>query len=340
MPVNKVRRRGSYAPLSAHYYKDTAVIEAGEKAELLYVRSLAFCADVLSDGFISDAQLVHCAIGLTSVRARVARLVDVGLWVRVNGGYAVRSWLHWNRSRDDILQMADQDSQRKKPQVSEYDPPPDPTDEGEPVESDSERNPNGIREGSHARRPARAPSKANSSSNSNSTPELPLAPRGGSGGSSPEPIPADESKTASRKRSADPRGHRLPDDWWPDADDLAWYRENCPALAAVANRGQKLTEEFRDYWWSKAGKDARKVDWSRTWRNRMRDREDQAVNQQSRGRPGSPNARPSASDAAVAQAQSLRRGPRPEPPSDTSGSPPRLATSNGLVIDYHRPESA
>ena len=44
VPNNKVRRNGSYAPLSSRYYKDDAIILAGERAELLYVRGLAFSA--------------------------------------------------------------------------------------------------------------------------------------------------------------------------------------------------------------------------------------------------------------------------------------------------------
>jgi hypothetical protein len=34
---------------------------------------------------------------------------------------------------------------------------------------------------------------------------------------------------------------------------------------------QKVAECFRDHWLSKAGKDARKVDWSATWRNWCRE---------------------------------------------------------------------
>ena len=48
---------GPYAPLSASYYRDDAILEAGEKAEVLYVRGLAFCSDAMSDGFISDRQV-------------------------------------------------------------------------------------------------------------------------------------------------------------------------------------------------------------------------------------------------------------------------------------------
>lgn len=116
MPNNKVRRNGSYAPLSSRYYKDDAVILAGERAELLYVRGLAFCAEVLTDGFISDAQLARfVGAGLSGVKARATRLVDCDLWQRddESGGYWVLSWLKWNQSKDEISDKLRIDSDRK-----------------------------------------------------------------------------------------------------------------------------------------------------------------------------------------------------------------------------------
>lgn len=115
MPVNKVRRNGSYAPLSAHYYKDDAIQEAGEKAEVLFTRGMAFCADVLSDGFISDRQLRIAGVGLSGVEGRAATLVAVGLWRRDDerGGYWLVSWLKWNRSREEIAELAEKDTRRK-----------------------------------------------------------------------------------------------------------------------------------------------------------------------------------------------------------------------------------
>ena len=116
MPNNRVRRNGSYAPLSARYYKDDSVATAGEKAELLYVRGLAFCAEVLSDGFISDIQLTRfVGVGMTGVPTRAKRLVDVELWVRdeERGGYWVASWLKWNQSKDEIGEKLRADSERK-----------------------------------------------------------------------------------------------------------------------------------------------------------------------------------------------------------------------------------
>lgn len=145
MPVNKVRRKGSYAPLSAHYYKDDAIADAGEAAELLYVRGLAFCADVLSDGFISDRQLERfVGVGMRDAPKRAKKLGEVGLWERVAGGWQVSGWLKWNRSKDDITELNRQDSDRKttKPAQPEDDVPP-PTDADAPPDSDP--NPNGIR---------------------------------------------------------------------------------------------------------------------------------------------------------------------------------------------------
>jgi hypothetical protein len=116
MVANRVRRRGSYAPLSAHYYKDDAIMRVGEKAELLFVRGLAFGADVLKNGFISDLQLEHfVGVGMRDAKARAAKLCEVNLWVRDDdeGGYWVSSWLEWNLSAEQISDKLKADSARK-----------------------------------------------------------------------------------------------------------------------------------------------------------------------------------------------------------------------------------
>lgn len=118
MPVNQVKRNGSYAPLSAYYYDDDAVIRAGERAEVLFTRSLAFGARQLKDGFITDAQVTRLGVGLSGVAARVAKLVEVGLWERVEdsdegSGYKVRRWLKWNASADEIASKQKKDAERK-----------------------------------------------------------------------------------------------------------------------------------------------------------------------------------------------------------------------------------
>lgn len=116
MAVNRVRRNGSYAPLSAHYYKDDALAEAGEAAELLFVRGLAFSADILKDGFISDVQLTRfVGVGMADAEERAARLVEVGLWRRDKrrGGYHVKSWAKWNATLEEIKAKQAADAARK-----------------------------------------------------------------------------------------------------------------------------------------------------------------------------------------------------------------------------------
>lgn len=151
MPVNKIRRNGSFAPLSANYYKDDAIAAAGEAAELLYVRALAFCADVLSDGFVSEVQLTRFpGVGMRDATKRAKRLVEVGLWERVEGGYRVTSWLRWNRSKDEIKELTSKDRERKTPPSngSDDEPPPDsdriPNGNRAEDAPGSERNPNGF----------------------------------------------------------------------------------------------------------------------------------------------------------------------------------------------------
>lgn len=108
------KSNGPYAPLSATYYRDDAILEVGESGELLFVRCLAFLADASSDGFITERQMkVVVGMGLKNVPARIASLLEVGLIENVDGGYIVRSWLKWNKSTDDIGKHLKRDRERK-----------------------------------------------------------------------------------------------------------------------------------------------------------------------------------------------------------------------------------
>jgi len=105
---------GAYAPLSASYYLDDALLEAGEKAEVLFVRGLAFSSNSDADGFITDRQVVNVlGIGMRDAAARAKKLVEVGLWERLDGGYVVRQWLKWNKSASDIGRALKKDRERK-----------------------------------------------------------------------------------------------------------------------------------------------------------------------------------------------------------------------------------
>lgn len=108
------KRLGAYAKLSATYYRDDAVLAAGDAAEVLFCRSLAFCAEAGSDGYITDRQVVVIGVGLKGLTKRVASLVTEGVWEKVDGGYVVRSWLKWNRSAEEAGMVRRKDRERKK----------------------------------------------------------------------------------------------------------------------------------------------------------------------------------------------------------------------------------
>lgn len=86
------------------------------------------------------------------------------------------------------------------------------------------------------------------------------------------PIPIDTYTSTQRDNTPNPspaapaqRGTRLPADWQPAPDLIAWARKTRPDLDPALQ-----AESFRDYWHAKPGKEGRKVDWVATWRNWIR----------------------------------------------------------------------
>lgn len=74
-------------------------------------------------------------------------------------------------------------------------------------------------------------------------------------------IPPEVKSNGRRKR-----GTRIAPDWQPTAEDIAFAAEHGIVNGQVA----RFADEFRDYWTAASGKGAVKLDWSATWRNRVR----------------------------------------------------------------------
>ena len=81
---------------------------AGTAAAWLYVAGLCYCARYLTDGFIADVSLAGLGqYGKSRARTLAAKLVEVGLWERVDGGHRVHDYLQWNRSKAETEQQRD-----------------------------------------------------------------------------------------------------------------------------------------------------------------------------------------------------------------------------------------
>ncbi len=68
------------------------------------------------------------------------------------------------------------------------------------------------------------------------------------------------------KGAKEPRGTRLPEDFKPTPEMIEWSRINTP-LTIAGEGGLREHQKFMNFWLSKAGAGARKIDWERTWKN-------------------------------------------------------------------------
>lgn len=94
----------------AHHPK---FIKAGPVAAWLWVCGNAYCNKYLTDGFI-DAEHLHAVSRVTNSKKWAERLVDVGLWDRVEGGFQVHDFHDFNPSAEEVRSRRTKDRLRKE----------------------------------------------------------------------------------------------------------------------------------------------------------------------------------------------------------------------------------
>jgi hypothetical protein len=87
------------------------VMEAGNAAIGLWVRAGAWCTGSLTDGFIPNA--IARSLGTPS---QVQKLVDSGLWVRVNGGFKFHDWEHRQFTKEEVEAKRERERVKKRDQ--------------------------------------------------------------------------------------------------------------------------------------------------------------------------------------------------------------------------------
>lgn len=233
-----------------------------------------WCVANSADGFIPREEVLRLGVEGCNTLHLADLLVRSGLWVEkeVGGedGYVFHDWSDVNETRADVAKRRNATrkrvaAHRERKRAARR---PEVDDAGNALQGSY----------SNALQPSYTPVTASPPSPLPHTPSPSTPPTGG--------LALDESTTArgggpvgtaARSTAGGARGTRIAEDFQPRPEDVEWFRENCPALAG---RGKELTDEFRDYWLAKAGAAATKVDWFRTWRNRMRDRQEREQNRQ------------------------------------------------------------
>lgn len=121
-----MKRPSIYAPLSAHYFDDEAVMEIGEDAELMFVRMLAYAARIPeAEGHLPRSVCLN-RLGFSSSENdrekrpenRLEKLRESGLVSETPSGYQINSWLRWNPSASQMGRERERDRRRKKPAVT------------------------------------------------------------------------------------------------------------------------------------------------------------------------------------------------------------------------------
>lgn len=265
-------------------------MRAGPEALGLWLLAGSWSSAQLTDGWVPD--YVALRLAGTAAEDYAARLVAAGLWVEgerspehganvAERGWWFHEWTDHQPSRADV--QADREKSRKR------------MAEGR-ARRRAERE--AALTSGNASPDVRANFGAGSPSPTRPDPTRPVLPsevgeREGEGPSDePAPPVDDSSGSASRKRSASTQGTRLAADWWPDDAALAWFRRECPTLAAEHGAGSRATEAFRDHFRSQsAASRAVRTDWTAVWRNWLRREEREAATQAKRtGGKGRPNA--------------------------------------------------
>lgn len=88
----------SWVFLDDKFHSNRKILRVGNAGAGLYARSLSYCGDHLTDGFLDEAWVKQaCTPKLRD------KLVTEELWVKVEGGYEIPDYLTLNPSRSDVL---------------------------------------------------------------------------------------------------------------------------------------------------------------------------------------------------------------------------------------------
>lgn len=85
-------------------------VAAGPMAFALWVWGLLYCSRHETDGFIVESGPSRSSI--PKVDAHISKLIESGLWEKVDGGYRVHDYLSYNPSKDQRIQRRKASSDR------------------------------------------------------------------------------------------------------------------------------------------------------------------------------------------------------------------------------------
>jgi hypothetical protein len=90
-----------WVKIDDQFHSNPKVVAAGAEAVALYIVALSWCGAYLTDGFIPAGQVRRLALS-NHYEEATKRLVEVGLWHEVDGGYEIHDYLEYNPTAEEV----------------------------------------------------------------------------------------------------------------------------------------------------------------------------------------------------------------------------------------------
>jgi hypothetical protein len=97
----------AYIQVEASVRTHRKFLQAGPAASWLWLCGMGYCQDGLTDGFIPYEAIDYLGVTSSTARKLKCKLVEVGLWEEVKGGWKVHDYLFHNRSAHEIRTTKD-----------------------------------------------------------------------------------------------------------------------------------------------------------------------------------------------------------------------------------------
>jgi hypothetical protein len=115
------RRPAPWVPLSVYYFDDEALIEAGEFAETMFTRMMAYAGRHRDWNGRLPRAVVLSRLGLVALESapesapesRLEALLESGLVSAQGAHIVIEGWLKWNDAGERVEQSREQDRERK-----------------------------------------------------------------------------------------------------------------------------------------------------------------------------------------------------------------------------------
>ena len=91
----------TWTKLDENFADHPKILAAGPVAELLQIHALLYSNRNLTDGFIPASAVKHLTHG--PCQPSVRRLIEVGIWTEVAGGYQIHDFLEYQPSKAKVL---------------------------------------------------------------------------------------------------------------------------------------------------------------------------------------------------------------------------------------------